>query len=307
MRTIIPWVGVALLAACSDAGESTPPAVEELALLAGAEEELALDAAMLDDSAELEAMIDGAAGLRWRLPKPAYKLLGLWGALVDDRCTTETAWVDKDGDGIPADTTVGFDCVEKLGTTGGLVTLTGEIAVRDSDDAVPDGGFDVRFEDFAVKTVWRDGMSQARTLNGAFRVHVQGTPPSPWRGVHLVKDFRIDLDRTLVTGLIVRAVQSTRLTAFYLPDRQSTERDPLARGMLTFAGKGTLEQGGRVWARMVETEPSLHWRRACAEADRASPGFDRGTVVFRDGWGRAVRITFRGCSHRMVTYDGTRG
>jgi hypothetical protein len=305
MRTLIAGVGLALLAACNAADDPTLPSTEELTLLAGGEDEMALDAAWLDDGAEPAAMIDGAVGLRWRLPKPVYKLLDAWGALIDETCTTETEWVDKDEDGVPADTTVVFDCVEKLGTTGNVVTITGKITVRDNDDAVPGGGFDVAFQRFAVKTARLDGSADGRTLDGSSRLLVLGTPPNPWKGIHLVKDFRMELERTLVTGLRIEAVQTSYLTGLYAPDRMITSRDPLARGALTFEGKGEVEQYGRTWTRSFATDPSLHWSRACAEAKPSAPGFDGGAVLFRDDSGRVLRIQFRGCGKWVETYRST--
>ena len=289
-----------------------------------ATDDLLVDGALLDDSPEADATttssgngqglgdgggpLDGGGGgngRSWRIAKPLYKILRAWGALVPSSCITDNGWVDADGDGIPASTTFTFACTAQPGS-GRTIDVSGAVAVSDTDDASAGSGYKLDFTSLRVKVTTPNGGSRERTVDGSVTVTVKGTPPALANGIDIARDLTIEQVK-VTPGTTLSWTHTTTGTISYVPDTD-VANDPFARGTVTGSGSGTntmtvaSQERTRNWTR--RTDPSLHWNRACDDANPEIPGFDSGAVVHEDGRGNLLRIEFTACGMFTVTLNG---
>src|SRR5262249_45629460 len=112
------------------------------------------DAGVLDAGAVVPTRI---------LPRPLNGILGAWRVLVKGNCIPSTAFVDNDGDKVPASYTATFNCPNQV--VGDKTTsITGTVTIADSDDNSKVSGFTITFTDFKVVTVVGN-RTRTRTTN----------------------------------------------------------------------------------------------------------------------------------------------
>jgi hypothetical protein len=242
-------------------------------------------------------VLDGGLVSQSRIPRPLGGLFAAWGARIAANCAPQTDFVDADGDGIPASYNVTFNCTNQV-SSDRTTTVTGTVAITDTNDASVTGGFSATFTNFVVNVVRNDGTTRNRTLNGTttFAPGLNNT----FQGTRnlTIAFVSQDPNQTQITGTLV-----SQETATYTPD--STATDPFAAGTVSLAGTSTLTrsfQGSNV-TRVVtrSTNPNLHWNRSCRTQNALSSGFDSGTLIYRDDAGSTATIVYSGCGTPSVT------
>jgi len=297
-------------------------------------DDLMVESVVLDDAVEPEAMMNAqctqalrgvtsvgpAQALRWRYPKPIYKLLRAWGALVPNECVTETQWVDADSDGVPLNAVYTFLCSLQPGSIppgrsesdGRTVEVSGRVTIADVDDAISNNGYRVQFDAFTVRVSRPSGLTRTRTLSGEWIVSAKAGSAAAYvpfsNGLDMATSLTVSQVYATPTGSLTWTHRLVGNTS-YVPDGD-TMLEPFARGTAVISGAAThsMQLGDRVWLRTWsrQTEPSLHWNRSCRDVDPLGYGFDDGRVRYFDDRGNSLIVDFDGCGVPMVTINGAR-
>ena len=286
-----------LLTACAGADgtfEDVGEADQALALAQLTEEALTVETALLDGSVDEE--VTNRQG-QWWLPRPLFNLLQRLGAEVDRECVTTRRWIDRDGDGLPADATSNVACTTEV--AGTIVHAAGRVRVADLDDARHHAGYYIEFEDFVMsETIPGADLVRTTRLDG----HATVTLGGPFLVGSVDRELEVTTSRRAQSDELQRVLTMVTRT-HYLPAHDSLG-DPFARGALDLVGHWRLQAGGHDAASFVWTEPPLYYDRSCATESRSGPGFVRGTLhTGGDDSSDGMNLVFTGCGNWSYDFE----
>lgn len=320
---------VGLLAACggvqSEASNpNTTSQADAQALSEVGQGDLSLVGAMLSDGsvAALGAQTAEVGSLEanaetWRLPRRVVLILRGLGHYIpaassrDCTITKSGNETDADGDGVPVDASVSFDC-NATGPSGGTYSTKGSVNLKDTNDSQAESGYSVSFSGFRTGQP-AGGRTIERTLEGSFSLDRQTNIYA------IVKKYTHTIKITKGSEVNIGSL-TWNVSRTFTPDQNALD-----------AGKpwsaGTIEvkkdtPGSAVWVRNSNTrtlnwytDPTLHWNRAACDVNLPNRprverllNFDAGAKVYEytaaDGSKSVLRLEFNGCGSLTTSLNG---
>jgi hypothetical protein len=258
------------------------------------------DAGIVVDGGALDAGALDRAAIAKLFPRPISGLLAVWRAVVRADCVPMVPSVDNDQDGVPASYNATFNC-SALTVGNRTSSVTGTVAITDTDDSAKLSGFSVTFTNFTVATTVA-GRSRTRTLNGT--ATLAPATPSTFQST---TDLSVAFDFADPGAAHTLGTCSTKGQGTYMAD-PTVGTDVFAGGTVTFSGASTLSRtiAGASQSRPVarQTNSPLHWNRGCFAQNADSLGYDSGTLVYQDDRGSRVEVRFNGCGSPTIITSG---
>ncbi len=270
----------------------------------GGEAGAAVDAAASGDAggsagaeagADASVSADAGTAAATQVPPFVRLILARWNVSIDPACASATPSADNDGDGIPANSTVTFQC-NATTSGGGTATVAGSVTIMDLDDSAADAGYSVTFNGFTVHVVASGGAVTERVFNGT------ETVAKADGGVGLMRDLVINNTDTFQDNVQRRSTLQIMGNGTFMPDPVDGSAR-VTSGTLTLSGQGTFTSAdfdGATVAITRQTDPTLHWDNDCSRQAN-NQGFDSGAVVYRTSLGRQTRIVHTSCTGVTAT------
>jgi hypothetical protein len=234
--------------------------------------------------------INQQAAIASVVPPTVRLILLRWGVTIDPGCVTATPSVDADHDGIPANSTITFQC-NSTPAAGGTAQVTGAVQIMDLNDTAADAGFALTFNGFLLHVVSASGAVTERTFDGMASVQKTAS------GIQSTQNFALDETDTFPDGVPRKSRLQMNGQGVLIPEGTA----PVTKGTLTLSGTGTFTgPDGTVITLTRQTDPTLHWNNDCSNVAN-DQGFDSGAVLYKSSQGRQVRIVHDACDTATVT------
>lgn len=322
-RSVLRLTGLTLLgllAACGTQPQtpSTLSQADAQALSEAAQGDLQLTGALLGEASagalsgqgEVDSLEANAQ--TWGLPRRGVLILRALGVLYlppasSANCsisTTPSQLVDADDDGVPASTTITFDC-SYTGPGNISYSLKGSVTLQDTNDNQPYSGYTLSFDRFTSRISIGNNTIE-RSLQGSYSIDKQDATL-----FKISKNYTHSVTKTVAnntyTGSLAFNVSKT-----YAPDSDGNN-NPWDAGSITVdknnPGSATWTRNSMTRSLIWYTDPTLHWNRsACQNPLGRLMNFDDGAEEFvytnPVGEKSTLRIEFSGCGQFTVTLNG---
>jgi hypothetical protein len=217
------------------------------------------------------------------------------GATVDVQCVAPTGDTsDADGDTIPANARLTYDCSEtRLGYTG---TLTGTQSVSDEQPDALAWAFSASTDDLDASLTGPFGGSLVANINGTI-VASQRSIAGPFELARTLDVFTVI---TNVRGIQTSIGETVDWTISYTPTLQWNVGAPAVAGELAADGTWIVDVNGKSLTGTLATPTPLTLTPSCRT--RVTAGVARATFAV-GGAQAAITVEWSGCDRSSVSYE----